>query len=140
MRSLEALNDGDLGERSGIMGWYGRCLIAGALIGISAGGACAQASAPEAACFEVLVGPSETKPAGAILLNRCNGQTWLLVRTYEASRGSLIYRWSAIATDPASPKATTSAPARPPIGPPSASTPAVTGDKCFVFQGRKFCE
>ena len=91
--------------------------------------------------ISLLVGASLGEIAGGdALLNRCNGQTWLLMGTYEAPRGSLVYRWSAIATDPASSKATTSALACPPVGPPSASTPAVAGDKCFVFQGRRFCE
>ena len=80
-------------------------------------------------CFNVVAGPSEMQPAGAILVNRCSGQTWMLLRIYQPSaRGNPSYRWSAIASEAAEPKPQPAAPA------------AAAGDKCFTFQGRRFCE
>ncbi len=116
-----------------MMKWYAPHLIAVALMALPAEAALAQGSASQAACFEVLAGPSETQPAGAILLNPCSGQTWLLVRTSPSPArggpGHPLYRWSAIAGDVADPK---------PPPPPAPVT--ATGDKCFIFQGRRFCE
>jgi hypothetical protein len=113
-----------------MIAWFTRYWLAAAFLGFAAGGALAQGSASPATCFDVLAGPSEAQPAGAILLNRCNGQTWILVRTYQApARSNPVYRWSAIASDTADPK------------PPRTESPAATtGDKCFIFQGRRFCE
>ncbi|MET0631482.1 MAG: hypothetical protein ABWY47_17660 [Xanthobacteraceae bacterium] len=107
-----------------------RLMIALALTGVFADAVSAQEQ--RGACFDVLAGPAEMKPAGAILLNRCNGQTWILVRTYQApakgSPGHFVYRWSALASDGIEP--------RPRSGEPAAAA----GDKCFTFQGRRFCE
>jgi hypothetical protein len=112
-----------------MMIWHVRHLMAVALVALPAGDALAQGAASQAACFEVLAGPSEMQPAGAILLNRCSGETWILVRTYPSpARGTPAYRWSAIIADVADPK------------PPANSPAAATRDKCFTFQGRRFCE
>jgi hypothetical protein len=106
--------------------------IAMALIGLWTGGACAQETAARGACFDVVTGPAETRPAGAILLNRCSGQSWILVRAYQApTKGNpaqFVYRWSALASEFAEPRPRPAEPA------------AAAGDKCFVFQGRRFCE
>jgi hypothetical protein len=108
---------------------HAQYLVAAALVALPAGAAFAQSSTSQTACFEVVASASETQPAGAILLNRCTGQTWILVRTYQPSaRGNPVYRWSAIAGDAADPK------------PPPAAPVAATSDKCFIFQGRRFCE
>jgi hypothetical protein len=108
---------------------YARYFIALGLIVGSAGEALAQAPASQATCFDVLMPPSDSQPAGAILLNRCSGQTWILVRTYQPhARGIPAYRWSPVASDAANPK------------PPAPAPATVTGDKCFIFQGRRFCE
>ena len=86
-----------------------QCLIASTLLlALAIGQASAQERAQHGACFDVVAAPSETQPAGAILLNRCSGQTWILV-----------------SIEP-----------RPRSGEPAAAA----GDKCFSFQGRRFCE
>ena len=110
-----------------------QCLIASTLLlALAIGQASAQERAQHGSCFDVVAAPSETQPAGAILLNRCSGQTWILVRTYQApakgSPGHFVYRWSALASDGIEP--------RPRSGEPAAAA----GDKCFTFQGRRFCE
>jgi hypothetical protein len=83
------------------------------------------------ACFDVIANANDSGPAGAILLNRCNGQTWLLVRTYQpAGKGAppqFVYRWSALPADIGESRQTT-------------APPAARNDKCFAFQGRQFCE
>jgi hypothetical protein len=109
--------------------WYAPYVII-LLLALSADGAFAQGT--QAACFEVFTGSSKTRFAGAILLNRCSGQTWILVRSYQPApkgrAGQPVYRWNAIASDVAIPKPSTDAPV------------AAAGDKCFIFQGRRFCE
>jgi hypothetical protein len=53
-------------------------------------------------CFEVLMAPRggatvlSTDPASSILLNRCTGDTWMLVRTTVSKTGKpeeYAYRW-----------------------------------------------
>jgi hypothetical protein len=53
-------------------------------------------------CFEVLMAPRggtnvlSTDPASSILLNRCTGDTWMLVRTTVSKSGKpeeYTYRW-----------------------------------------------
>ena len=99
-------------------------------------GACAGAAAAQeqrGPCFDVVAGPAETRPIGAILLNRCSGQTWILVRTYrpaaKGNPGQYVYQWSALASEGPEARLREPTPA-----------PAAGGDKCFVFQGRRFCE
>ena len=98
------------------------------------GAAAAQAQEPgrpAGACFEIVV-PSRSAPlAHPLLLNKCTGATWVLVKT---DRGRLPYRWFALETD--SPpvadgrgRRTTAAP-----------DPNRPGQKCFELSGRRFCE
>jgi hypothetical protein len=108
--------------------WRARHMIAGALITLSPGGALAQVSTSQPGCVEIVALRSDAHPAGAILLNRCSGQTWMLVRYQSTVRGSPVYRWSAIASDSNEPR------------PPLPAAPAASADKCFTFQGRRFCE
>jgi hypothetical protein len=74
---------------------------------------------------------TQAKPslADAILLNRCSGETWLLVRTHKADH---VYRWRPIAIDRAEIAV--------PLSPPPVPTIAKPTAKCFVFDGRQFCE
>jgi len=85
---------------------------------------------PSGACYEVMAGRVDTQTEGVILLNRCTGRTWILVRTH------LAYRWRPI------PTADTQVAASPP-SPPKARLPkpaAQNNPKCFTFQGRQYCE
>jgi hypothetical protein len=112
-----------------------RVLVGALLVGIVSG-SFAFAQAPEAtpphgACFDVVRSPTD-EAAGAILLNRCTGQTWLLVRTRRKHSDLVAYRWALIATGEAEVAASTSALAPAPAKPNSA--------KCFTFQGKQFCE
>ena len=72
-------------------------------------------------------------PRRCARLNRCSGQTWILVRTYrpaaKGNPGQYVYQWSALASE--GPEARLREPTQ---------APAAGGDKCFVFQGRRFCE
>ena len=82
-------------------------------------------------CFEVIAPRPNSQPRSPVLLDRCSGRTWLLARNTDGT-----YRWRPIPTDnteialKASPRPRAQAP-----DPPKAS-----GAKCFVFDGRKFCE
>ena len=108
---------------------YLRCLMVAVVISVPAGTAVAQNSQAQIGCFEIVPARTDAHPTAAILLNSCSGQTWILVRAYPSSaRGNPTYRWSAIASDTPEPK--------PPTGPPVATS----SDKCFIFQGRRFCE
>jgi hypothetical protein len=117
--------------------WVG-LLIGLTLITAPLGRAMAQSeSGRPMACFEVTVTQARLSLTDVILLNRCSGETWLLVRAHKTDHlapttGSFVYRWRPIAIDRVE-KATELPPHPiPAIGQPTA--------KCFVFDGRQFCE
>jgi hypothetical protein len=115
--------------------WLVRGLAALAVILASAGVVRAQ-DAPTGACFSIIAGNSDKPGAGAFLLDRCSGQSWILVRSHQ-SKGGPSYRWSPIAgpferpTAPAESAATKSRPVE---------STATKSSKCFTFQNRRFCE
>lgn len=123
---------------------FAACLLAGALAGAPTLRALAQAPEamqPNGACFEVVATHAGTQPEGAILLNRCSGQTWMLVRTRQPSEkdgngGQGAYRWSPIKTADTQVAITPPAPLKIRAPKPTSQT----SDKCFTFQGRRFCE
>jgi hypothetical protein len=122
---------------------FAGCLLAVALAGAPTLRALAQAPEaiqPNGLCFEVVATYIGT-PDGAILLNRCGGQTWILVRTHQpigkkGDCGQVAYRWSPITT--ADTQVAITPPAPPRIRAPKPA--GQTSDKCFTFQGRRFCE
>src|SRR5512132_175385 len=74
-------------------------LIALALLAVAASPVLAQSARPgppRGACFEVIRAHTKSY-RGAILLNRCTGDSWLLARTYADDR--VAYRWQPIAMD-----------------------------------------
>ena len=105
-------------------------LVAVTLIGLVPGRAGAQA---QDGCFEVVA--AQGNLAGSILLNRCSGETWLLVKTNATENGSSAYRWRPIAVEE-----TGSAPAPTQAQVPVPPLPKMTGGKCFTFDGRQFCD
>jgi hypothetical protein len=100
------------------------------------GAAVAQtASAP---CYELIPARPRIEPPLPMLVDKCSGRTWLLMR---AGRGT--YRWASVDMDSDIPKATD----RPPTDDQPANkaeTPPANkdgdGKKCFTFNNRKFCE
>jgi hypothetical protein len=116
-----------------------RFLISLTLISVPLGRAIAQSEAerPTVACFEVTLRQAKPSLTDAILLNRCNGETWLLVRTHKTDQllqttSGFVYRWRPIAIDRV--EKAIQLPPRP-----VPSIPKETA-KCFVFDGRQFCE
>jgi hypothetical protein len=112
-------------------------LISLALIGGTVDHALGQSQpeSPTGACFDVIPAQAKSFPTAAILVNRCNGQTWLLVRTQTDQRlqtGGFAYRWRPITIERAEAAVQ---PARRPVP----ETPKARA-KCFVFDGRQFCE
>jgi hypothetical protein len=66
-----------------------------------------QYAALEAAhrCFDVVMPPrggqsSVITPQDSILLNRCTGETWVLVKTSTGKQGNWTYRWFSIRSIP----------------------------------------
>jgi hypothetical protein len=56
-------------------------------------------------CYDVVMPPrggqsSIITPVDSILLNRCTGETWLLVKTPTAKQGGFSYRWFSVRTVP----------------------------------------
>lgn len=102
------------------------CLVAFALTAFSATAVRAQ-DAQTGACFNIIVGNADKPEAGAFLLNRCSGQSWILVRARQSSKGGPNYRWSPVAG---------------PFDRPSVpvESTATKSSKCFTFQNRRFCE
>jgi hypothetical protein len=85
-------------------------------------------------CFEIIAPQPNAQPRSPVLLNKCTGDTWLLVpRQGRRARG---YHWVRLALgEPAA----TATPAKPrTAAPPVAATAGA--QKCFVFNGRRFCE
>lgn len=118
---------------------WARFLISLTLISVPLGRAIAQSETerPAVACFEVTLAQTKPSLTGVMLLNRCSGETWLLVRTHNTDQLSpttsgFVYRWRPIAIDRE--EKANELPPRPIL-----ATPQLTA-KCFVFDGRQFCE
>ena len=117
---------------------WARFLISLTLISAPLGRATAQSETerPTVACFEVTLTQAKPSLTDAILLNRCNGETWLLVRTHKTDQlpqtSGFVYRWRPIAIDRV----------KEAIQPPPGPVPAIPEPtaKCFIFDGRQFCE
>lgn len=93
----------------------------------------AEGAPPSGACFDIV--RSDTA-AGAILLNRCTGQTWILVRRRGRHGDEFAYRWRQVARGSTEVAANPPAPAVPHVHVPAGPN----SDRCFTFQGRQFCE
>lgn len=110
-------------------------LIAAALLALPGAAAAQTASAP---CFELIPARPRIEPPLPMLVDKCSGRTWLLMR---AGRGS--YRWAAIDVADDMPKATDRPPTdNQPAGKADIPSAEKEGDgkKCFTFNNRKFCE
>ena len=75
----------------------------------------------QASCFEVIAAQAGVQPA--IMIDKCSGRTWQLVRGRGGAPGA--YRWTALPREE---------------GAPAVSAAAADKGKCFTFEGRKFCE
>lgn len=107
-----------------------RAVLAAAAL-LLPGAAIAQtASSP---CFELIPARARIEPLAPLLVDKCSGRTWLLVRS---GRGD--YRWAAINTENEKPKATD----RPATdtGPADKADKDGSAGKCFTFNNRRFCE
>jgi hypothetical protein len=124
----------------------------------SAFGQTSQSEAPSGICFTVVAAHGQAE--GAILLNRCSGESWILIRNHqsvgnEIGSGQFEYRWDPIAIPDTQVKANPSTspklprPASQKIAlNPSQRRPKArvlrpvsqNNAKCFTFQGRQFCE
>jgi hypothetical protein len=125
--------------------WQSVLLAAASLAAFAAVPAFAQSSepaTPSGACFEV-VRSSTGETGGAILVNRCNGKTWILIASKDGDSDRATYRWVPIQTAEAEP-APSPAPPRPTARRHAAARvrTAVTprNDKCFTFNGHSYCE
>jgi hypothetical protein len=90
---------------------------------------------PSDACFDIARPPTSTA-AGTILLNRCTGETWILLRNRTRNGEAFIYRWRPIARGAAE----VAANSHPRVAPRVRLPANPNSDKCFIFQGRRFCE
>lgn len=111
---------------------FTRWLLIAPLAGVLASAASAQAataSQPDSFCFEVIAGSRHGQPEGAILLNRCSGETWVLVKANHRSG----YQWKAIVTE-------TMRASRNPPTPPGRAASYPMSNKCFHFGGKRYCE
>lgn len=81
-------------------------------------------------CYEVIPPRAKGEPTAPMLVDKCSGRTWVLVRS-----GRGVYRWTVVDMDYDKPKTTD----RPVTDTQSAKS---DGDpkKCFTFNNRKFCE
>jgi hypothetical protein len=94
----------------------------------------------QSGCYNIV--PAQAGAQPAILLDRCSGRTWQLLSRYRGGasahrRTHLVYVWSPIDRSERE-VARAEPPARAPAAAPA---PAARGNsKCFVFNGRTFCE
>jgi hypothetical protein len=100
-------------------------------------------SMPSGLCFEVVAANLDGSPGGAILLNRCSGQTWMLIRSHGHQPGKEVgeqvsYRWKWIATS--NTQVATASPPPPGTLPKTRAPRPPVSDKCFNFLGRRYCE
>jgi hypothetical protein len=79
---------------------------------------------PEGACFEVIAfPPTRLEPSGILKINKCSGESWLLVKTDPTDNNDRAsYEWTAI-----------------PVHSDPALRPGVAA-KCFTFNNKKYCE
>jgi hypothetical protein len=82
------------------------------------------------ACYEMLAAEANTLPGRPLLINKCTGQTFVLMRVPPKGKpaGGSAYRWQPIAVGDDSAEAK-----------PKPATAATAGHKCFSLDGRKFC-
>jgi hypothetical protein len=80
-------------------------------------------------CFEVIPARPNIEPPAAIMVDKCTGKSWVLIRNGKS------YRWSLITTELEKPKIADRAPVEGAVPAPDAGP-----QKCFTFNGRKFCE
>jgi hypothetical protein len=117
----------------------------------SAFGQASRSDASSRICFTVVTAHGQAE--GAILLNRCSGQSWILIRDHQSlgtenGSGQLEYRWSPIATPDTQVAVNPSTSPKhvyldPPFKRPKARVLrpiSQNNAKCFTFQGRQFCE
>jgi hypothetical protein len=100
----------------------------GAAVLIAAGNADAQTAADTSPCFHVIEGQANVPPGAPVLVDRCTGNTFVLVR---AKGGATAYRWAPIGR---SGEGETVA-ARPSSAVPRAKATA----NCFSYNGRSYC-
>lgn len=93
----------------------------------------AEGTPPSGACFDIV---RSDATVAAILLNRCTGQTWILVRRRGRHGNEFAYRWRPVARGATEVAANPPAPVVPHVHIPASPN----SDKCFTFQGRRFCE
>jgi len=76
-----------------------------AVFGLITAPAFAQEGAPTTQCWEVLAPPQAIAPASALKINKCTGETWLLVRTRLSDAkapdvdGTYTFRWRRLMQD-----------------------------------------
>jgi hypothetical protein len=87
--------------------------------------------APEGICFEIIPAQGEIQPA--LLLDRCRGRTWQLVR-----RGGLEFGWRPLWRGGETGRVAARRPRA--AEPVTASAPAGSKARCFTFNGRQYCE
>jgi hypothetical protein len=135
MMHYEKMRDATSATRRRVTGICCAAALTGVFIGAAATTQAQDVPTPSGACFDVARTPGG-EPAGAILVNRCTGRTWILVGGRKRHGDQVAYRWVPIATANAELAAPSSAPS-----PPRLHAPAnPSTDKCFTYQGRKFCE
>jgi len=124
--------------------WQAAILVAASLAALAPASApfaqSSEPAAPSGACFDV-VRSSNGETAGAILVNRCTGRTWILVANKNGDSDRVTYRWVPIETAESEPAPS---PPRPtarrhsPVHVRTAVTPP--NAKCFTFNGHSYCE
>ena len=108
-------------------------LLALPVAGLFASATRAAETAQASACFEIIRPQPRTQPRAPLLLDRCTGSTWLLVR----SGSPLGYRWAPLEAPVMVQAVKSDAGAVAPKPREDAAPPTAN---CFAFAGRRYCQ
>ena len=113
-----------------------RIAVIGVAFTLTLSDARAQAPPPAGPCFRVIEGHADVPPAAPMLVDRCSGETFVLMRSRRGDDKSVRFEWLPIAKSAPGSVATPTAPAPPR---PASSAKAATKDGCFTYNGRAYC-
>lgn len=99
-------------------------------LGMIAGASAAQAQAPPTSgpCFQVIAGQADVAPAAPMLVDRCTGETFVLVRGPRNDGKAASYVWTPLGKSAAEPAVR-----------PTSTAKAATKAGCFDYNGKSYC-
>jgi hypothetical protein len=104
----------------------GTVIAVGAMLLVPANAAFSQNA--DTVCFEVIPARPNIEPPAPIMIDKCSGRSWVLLRNGKS------YRWSIISLEAEKPKTADR------VQNEGDAAPGGASPKCFSYNNRKFCE